>query len=712
MTVNTISSIAEFDTNGVTTNFPFYFKFLANEDLVVTYVDPLGASSILTLGMHYTVNGAGNDQGGSIVTTSALAGPGQLAVSREMEAFQPTSLRNQGKFLAETHEDVFDRLTMLIQQGWATFGRALRRPLGRDYYDAESRRIANVADPVGQQDAATKNWVGIFIDSVSGQINNTLGIAYDAGNLFDYLKYGNNRTVDSIAALRALSSSRNQRATVLGYYGKGDGGGGVYYADLTDTTTADNGGTVIEADDGTRWKLATVDVVDIRQYGARSGSAISSSPQIQKAFDDGGTKSAADGVYLLGSTVSYDHSAADFPHTGDPSKRLTFLGNSMGNTIFEVATGLAIGFQLRGGISSGSQGGWGYSRFGNLSIIGKARSAIPVLRVGTGIDHKSLGYDHLSNISVQHMNEGFSIRDCLSNEYSNLYARENNFGFVISRSVVGGTLPNAMNFSKIVATGNSITGVYFDLMGAGNSWVGGSIEGNGTPGSPNSFGFKANLLGDNGLGCLDMRSGYFESNAGVADLDLDNVGTAPVNVMVSLTQFHRLSEAHHTTSNIRLRSTGGGTLNLILNGNGFVSGGDYVPSPTRPFIDVGPNCNVIGWDTCTYNETTSIPASFNSASAAVLSGSGDGATLALNAPTGVSLTRVGGAGAYRLTKAGGWSSSLSGFNFTITCLDPAAVQVLDYAKKVDVNTIEFGFRKDKTTPYTDAPFGFQVTKSK
>ncbi len=154
MTVNTISSVAEFDTNGVTTNFPFYFKFLANEDLVVTYVNPQGASSTLTLGMHYTVNGAGNEQGGSIVTTSALAGPGQLVVSREMEAFQQTSLRNQGKFLAETHEDVFDKLTMLIQQGFALFRRALIRPLGRDYYDAEGRKIRSLGSAAGVNSSA------------------------------------------------------------------------------------------------------------------------------------------------------------------------------------------------------------------------------------------------------------------------------------------------------------------------------------------------------------------------------------------------------------------------------------------------------------------------------------------------------------------------------------------------------------------------------
>ncbi|MFQ6558168.1 hypothetical protein Q7F05_19690 [Pseudomonas sp. Lb2C1-1] len=182
MTVPTLNSVAEFSTNGVTTNFPFFFKFLANEDLIVTYVSPVGVSTPLTYGSQYTVNGAGDEGGGSIVTTTALAGPGQLIVSREMDAYQQTSLRNQGKFLAETHEDVFDRLTMLIQQGFSIFKRALVRPLGRDYYDAENRRIANVANPTQDQDAATKWWVtkyiGDLLAAIQGPINNALNIFY------------------------------------------------------------------------------------------------------------------------------------------------------------------------------------------------------------------------------------------------------------------------------------------------------------------------------------------------------------------------------------------------------------------------------------------------------------------------------------------------------------------------------------------------------
>lgn len=163
MTVSTIGSSAEFDTNGVTTNYPFNFKFLANEDLVVTYVSPGGISTILKLGTDYTVSGVDSDGGGSVLTNSALEGPGKLAVSREMDALQGTSLRNQGKFLAEVHETVFDRLTMLIQQGLSLFSRAITRPFGRDYFFAQNRRIKSLLDPVDLQDAATKNSTDVAV---------------------------------------------------------------------------------------------------------------------------------------------------------------------------------------------------------------------------------------------------------------------------------------------------------------------------------------------------------------------------------------------------------------------------------------------------------------------------------------------------------------------------------------------------------------------
>lgn len=275
MTVPTLNSVAEFATNGVTTNFPFFFKFLANEDLVVTYVNAAGVSAVLTYGTQYTVNGAGDEDGGSIVTTTALANLGQLIVSREMDAYQQTSLRNQGKFLAETHEDVFDRLTMLIQQGFSIFKRALVRPFGRDYFFAENRRIASIADPVLPQDAVTMSWSQQFFASLIGQlqgpINNSQNVLYiDGDGIATTVQKGIMKQFSSAAAVRTKPGDKNaELGYLLGYYQgtPGIGGGPIYWDSAS--TESDNGGSVFQVTGVPvgRWKTATPSRMNLYQFG-------------------------------------------------------------------------------------------------------------------------------------------------------------------------------------------------------------------------------------------------------------------------------------------------------------------------------------------------------------------------------------------------------------------------------------------------------------
>jgi hypothetical protein len=63
---------------------------------------------------------------------------------------------------------------------------------------------------------------------------------------------------DNFTALRALpKTGSTPYAQVLGATTRGDGAGGVYYLDVADTSSADNGGSIIVATDGGRWKLAT-----------------------------------------------------------------------------------------------------------------------------------------------------------------------------------------------------------------------------------------------------------------------------------------------------------------------------------------------------------------------------------------------------------------------------------------------------------------------
>lgn len=75
-------------------------------------------------------------------------------------------------------------------------------------------------------------------------------------------------TFDNIAQLKL--NSNMGRVDVLGYYAKGDGGGGIFYWDST-STEADNGGTIIQATGVTtgRWKRVINGAVNVKAYGAK-----------------------------------------------------------------------------------------------------------------------------------------------------------------------------------------------------------------------------------------------------------------------------------------------------------------------------------------------------------------------------------------------------------------------------------------------------------
>jgi hypothetical protein len=94
-------------------------------------------------------------------------------------------------------------------------------------------------------------------------------IGFDGGTLADFFKSKNLRVVNSIAALRACSKLTYASAFVTGYYAAHDGGGGAYTYDAADTSSADNGGTIIVGADGGRWKLCVFDSVSPKQFGAK-----------------------------------------------------------------------------------------------------------------------------------------------------------------------------------------------------------------------------------------------------------------------------------------------------------------------------------------------------------------------------------------------------------------------------------------------------------
>lgn len=112
-------------------------------------------------------------------------------------------------------------------------------------------------------------------------------VAFGDDTLADQFKSKVGRICDSISELRSLSSAVYSRAFVTGYRLPHDGGGGDYQADPSDTTSEDNGGTVIVAADEMRWKLQLIDTVSIKQFGATGDGVTDDTAAIQACLNCG-----------------------------------------------------------------------------------------------------------------------------------------------------------------------------------------------------------------------------------------------------------------------------------------------------------------------------------------------------------------------------------------------------------------------------------------
>lgn len=136
MTVSSQTSTATFVGNGAATAFPLPFRFFSNSDIRAYFIDSTtGAATPMALGADYTLLGAGEPEvDGSalslLTTVVPLASMRGLYVERVIPQVQETDIVNQGQFFASTHEDVFDRLTMLIQQSNANGAGAIRVAIG------------------------------------------------------------------------------------------------------------------------------------------------------------------------------------------------------------------------------------------------------------------------------------------------------------------------------------------------------------------------------------------------------------------------------------------------------------------------------------------------------------------------------------------------------------------------------------------------------
>ncbi|EMH0750964.1 phage tail fiber protein [Klebsiella pneumoniae] len=142
-----------YTANGLSTVFAYEFYLISASDIQVTI-----NGNEVTSG--YTVSGVGNTGGGEVTFLTAPANGSTVIFERVTPTYRLTDYQDNGDLLADTVNKDFDRLWMAIQRAFIYLGVALSRPLfGGGPFNATGYRIANLADPVNDQDAATKKFV-------------------------------------------------------------------------------------------------------------------------------------------------------------------------------------------------------------------------------------------------------------------------------------------------------------------------------------------------------------------------------------------------------------------------------------------------------------------------------------------------------------------------------------------------------------------------
>lgn len=170
------------------------------------------------------------------------------------------------------------------------------------------------------------------------------------------------RAVDSIASLRTLAGSSHDRAYVVSYYGIGTpGGGGPFYKDPNDTTSTDNGGTIIVGSDGTRWKRPDVSQATFCQFGAY-GNGAGASPtddsaaiqncinamKGQTAIADSGKTFYCAGLLLSGSTYNNTTIKGDGWLLMKPDAGASNFGGAWCGLVLQQCDGVSIEVKING----------------------------------------------------------------------------------------------------------------------------------------------------------------------------------------------------------------------------------------------------------------------------------------------------------------------------------------------------------------------------
>ena len=314
MTISTTASSVTNAGNGATAAFNFSFIAGLPSNVVVTYTDANSNATVLIQGSQYTLSinppAAGQiwGAGGTVtypLSGSPIAAGTYLTIERIVPFTQLTSISNQGDFYPQAVERALDTLEMQIQQVDFVAARAiainpadasLATPLpiasvrASQYLVFDSQGNPTTGAPVAGATVSSAMQPVVAAATIPEALLLASAVAY----------------FPTIAALRTHSGAAPTAIWVEGYAAGSDGGEGLFYASSTDTTSADNGGTIIVDGSGIRWYRAfSKSALNVLWFGADPTGAADSQPAFAAALAVSGNVYAPAGKYEMNSALAY-----------------------------------------------------------------------------------------------------------------------------------------------------------------------------------------------------------------------------------------------------------------------------------------------------------------------------------------------------------------------------------------------------------------------
>lgn len=163
MTISSTLTAKQYLSTGVNTQFAYPNKIFAATDLALTITDLSGNVYPFTnfansaLGLTYSVQGVDVDTGCTVVLSGTFTLNWTLDIRTQTALTQSTSVKNQGQFLPELHEEAFDRLTREIQD-------LLRLTYTFGIHGPDTETVPWTALPT----AASRKGMALMFDAISG----------------------------------------------------------------------------------------------------------------------------------------------------------------------------------------------------------------------------------------------------------------------------------------------------------------------------------------------------------------------------------------------------------------------------------------------------------------------------------------------------------------------------------------------------------------